>query len=107
MSLPPGVPKGLPDCLKKRRLLNDPERLEPLCREYGEKFLALGWWEDALDFFQKGRAQGLEKIKDHCLETGDASLLGRLGQGSRPEDLAHTGGAGPGPGEVPLCPAGL
>ncbi len=74
------LPKGLPGCLKKRRLLNEKELKAELCREYGEKFLALGWWEDALEFFQKaGDAQGLEKIKNHCLESGDAYLLGRLG----------------------------
>lgn len=74
------LPKGVPGCLKKRRLLNDPELRPELCREYGEKFLALGWWQDALEFFRKcGDNQGLEKIKNHCLETGDAFLLGRLG----------------------------
>ncbi len=74
------LPKGLPGCLKKRRLLNDPELRPEVCKEYGEGFLALGWWQDALEFFQKcGDDQGLEKIKAHCLETGDAFLLGRLG----------------------------
>jgi hypothetical protein len=81
-----GLPKGLPGCLKKRRLLNDPELKPELCRDYGERFLALGWWQDALDFFQKcGDAPGLEKIKDHCLETGDAFLLGRLGSPQDPQ----------------------
>ncbi len=80
MSMPSqGLPKGLPGCLKKRRLLNDPELKPELCKDYGERFLAQGWWQDALEFFQKcGDAPGLEKIKDHCLETGDAFLLGRL-----------------------------
>ncbi len=76
----PTLPKGLPGCLKKRRLLNEKEPRPELCREYGEKFLAHGWWEDALEFFQRADdPQGLEKIKQHCLETGDAYLLGRLG----------------------------
>jgi hypothetical protein len=80
------LPKGLPGCLKKRRLLNEPELKPELCREYGENFLAQGWWEDALGFFQKaGDAQGLEKVKNHCLETGDAYLLGRLGVGQDPK----------------------
>ena len=74
-----GLPKGLPGCLKKRRLLNEKGLRLELCREYAEKFLALGWWEEALEFFQKaGDAQGLEKVKNHCLETGDAYLLARL-----------------------------
>jgi hypothetical protein len=80
------LPKGLPGCLKKRRLLNEPELKSELCREYGEKFLAQGWWEEALEFFQKaGDPQGLEKIKQHCLESGDAYLLGRLGVSQDPK----------------------
>jgi hypothetical protein len=75
------LPSGMPDCLKKRRLLNEKELSPDLCREYGEKFLALEWWEDALEFFQKGNCrEGLEKIKAYCLESGDAFLLGRLGK---------------------------
>ncbi|MEW6386525.1 MAG: hypothetical protein AB1491_03300 [Thermodesulfobacteriota bacterium] len=75
------LPKGVPDCLKKRRLLNEKELSPDLCREYGEKFWDLGWWEDALEFFQKADFQpGLEKIKDHCVENGDAFLLARLGK---------------------------
>ncbi len=80
-----GLPQGVPGCIKKRQILNDRELKAETCREYGEKFLALGWWEDALEFFQKGRdAQGLEKIKGHCLETGDAYLLARLGASQDP-----------------------
>jgi hypothetical protein len=80
------LPKGMPNCLKKRRLLNEKELSPDLCREYGEKFLALEWWEDALEFFQKGNHQeGLEKIKAHCLESGDAYLLGRLVKDGDPD----------------------
>jgi hypothetical protein len=80
------LPKGMPNCLKKRRLLNEKELSPNLCREYGEKFLALGWWEDALEFFQKGNHQeGLEKIKAHCLESGDAYLLGRIMKEGNPD----------------------
>ena len=76
-----GLPPGVPNSLKKRRLLNEKELSSALCREYGEKFLSLGWWEDALEFFRKGNVtQGLEQIKEHCLETGDAYLLARLGR---------------------------
>ena len=51
-----------------------------LCREYGLKFLELGWREDALEFFKKGEvADELEKLKDFSLETGDAFLLTRIG----------------------------
>ncbi len=80
------LPRGVPDCLKKRRLLNERQLSPALCREYAGKYLALSWWEDALEFFQKGNEpQGLEKIKSHCLETGDAYLLGRLGKNHPPQ----------------------
>jgi hypothetical protein len=74
------LPQGVPGSTKKRQLLNDQELKAEQCREYGEQFLAVEWWEDALEFFQKGHdSQGLEKIKNHSLETGDAYLLARLG----------------------------
>jgi hypothetical protein len=74
------LPRGVPNCLKKRQLLNDKVLSPALCREYGNKFLELGWQEDALEFFQKGDVtDGLEKLKAYCLETGDAFLLARLG----------------------------
>lgn len=77
----PALPKGVPNCLKKRQLLNDQVLSPELCREYGSKFLALGWREDALEFFKKGGvAEELEKLKAYCLETGDAFLLARLGK---------------------------
>jgi hypothetical protein len=83
---PAALPEGVPSFQKKRRLLNDAELRPELCREYGEKFWALGWWEDALEFFLKGNeAQGLERIKNHCLETGDAYLLARLGLRQEPK----------------------
>jgi hypothetical protein len=76
----PGLPKGVPNCLKKRQLLNDPNLSAALCRDYGNRFLELGWYEDALEFFHKGHsASGLEKLRAHGLETGDAFLLDRLG----------------------------
>ncbi len=72
--------RGLPDCLKKRRLLNDKALTPEQCRDYGEKFLALGFLEDALEFFLRGNFQeGLDKIKAQSLENGDAYLMGRLG----------------------------
>ena len=78
--------RGMPTCLKKRRLLNETELSPELCRDYGEKFLALGWWDDALEFFQRGNyEEGLEKIKAHCLESGDAFLLGRLVKDGDPD----------------------
>jgi hypothetical protein len=87
----PSLPKGIPDCLKKRQLLNDKVLSPDLCREYGQKFLELGWWEDALEFFKKGgMTDELEKLKEYALETGDAFLLGRLGH-QEPEDWRRLG----------------
>jgi hypothetical protein len=76
--------RGLPDCLKKRRLLNDKSLSPELCRDYGEKFFALGFFEDALEFFLRGNFQeGLDNLKAQALEQGDAYLLGRLGPQSQ------------------------
>jgi hypothetical protein len=75
----PALPKGVPNCLKKRQLLNDNALSPALCRDYGNKFLDLDWREDALEFFQKGKVtEGLEALKAYCLEAGDAYLLARL-----------------------------
>jgi hypothetical protein len=80
------LPKGVPNCLKKRQLLNDKILSPALCRDYGHKFLEMGWLEDALEFFKKGEAtEELEKLKALSLETGDAFLLARLGH-QEPED---------------------
>jgi hypothetical protein len=77
---------GMPSCLKKRRLLNEKEISPDLCREYGESFLALGWMEDALEFFLRGiHQEGLAKIKAYCLESGDAYLLGRMVKDGDPD----------------------
>jgi len=74
------LPKGMPDSLKKRRLLNDKELSPQLCREYGEKFLDLGFLEDALEFFVRGNYEpGLAQLKAQALEAGDAYLMARLG----------------------------
>lgn len=87
---PPALPKGIPNCLKKRQLLND--QISPdLCREYGQKFLELEWREDALEFFKKGGlAEDLDKLKAYSLETGDAFMLWRLAH-QAPEDWRLVG----------------
>jgi hypothetical protein len=74
------LPKGMPDSLKKRRLLNDKGLSPQLCREYGEKFLDLGFLEDALEFFVRANYEpGLAQLKAEALEAGDAYLMARLG----------------------------
>lgn len=74
------LPSGVPNCLKKRQLLNEKILSPALCREYGRKFLELGWREDALEFFKKGQVmEELEELRNFSLETGDAFLLARIG----------------------------
>jgi hypothetical protein len=78
------LPKGVPNCLKKRRLLNDKELSPELCRDYGEKFLDLGFWEDALEFFLRGHYEpGLEKLQALAIEAGDPHIMARLGSQSQ------------------------
>ncbi len=75
------TPPGLPNCLKKRRLLHEKEISPELCRKLGEKFFALGWWDDALEFFRRGGvADGLARLQEQAQATGDAYLLSRLGE---------------------------
>lgn len=77
----PALPSGVPNCLKKRQLLNDKILSPALSEDYGHKFLEMGWREDALEFFKKGAVtEELEKLKAYSLETGDAFLLSRIGQ---------------------------
>jgi hypothetical protein len=76
----PALPKGVPNCLKKRQLLNEKVLSPALCQDYGAKFLEMGWREDALEFFQRGGGtEGVAELTAYCLESGDAFLLGRLG----------------------------
>jgi hypothetical protein len=77
----PTSPSGVPNCLKKRQLLNEKMLSSDLCRDYGNKFLDLGWREDALEFFKKGEiTDSLEELRAYSVETGDAFLLARLGE---------------------------
>jgi hypothetical protein len=87
------LPSGMPNCLKKRRLLNEKELSPQMCRELGEKFLALEWWEDALEFFQKGGyREGLDRLEALALENGDAFLLSRLKKERDPDFWSRVAG---------------
>jgi hypothetical protein len=73
------LPRGVPSCLKKRALLNNSQLAPETSSDYGRKFLALGWVDDALDFFLQARdTQALEELQVLSLETGDVFLLERL-----------------------------
>lgn len=70
--------KKLPDYRLKQKILyvdqTDPQSLE----NYGDAFFADGNLSDALDFYQKANsAEGLQKIKNAALESGDVMLFGR------------------------------
>jgi hypothetical protein len=83
------LPAGVPNCLKKRQLLNEKIVSPELCRDYGTRFLDLGWREDALEFFRKGGVTDvLEKLRAYSVETGDAFLLARIGE-SDPDTWRH------------------
>jgi hypothetical protein len=74
------LPRGVPDSLKKRQLLNETNINPEMCREYGEKFLDLGLFDDALEFFKRAQYEpGLDKLKEQALANGDAYLMTRLG----------------------------
>ena len=86
-SVSQGLPKGIPNCLKKRQLLNSQVLSPDLCREYGSKFLELGWREDALEFFKKG---GVAEVWRRLAER--ALALGKLHFARRAFELAGDDG---------------
>jgi hypothetical protein len=70
---------NLPAFLKKKKLLDDPDLPAAACRKFGDLFLEAGWLADALDFYLKGNiSEGLNRLQDLALDTGDAFLLERL-----------------------------
>jgi tetratricopeptide (TPR) repeat protein len=68
--------RKLPDYRLKQKLLYvDIPDAEAL-RNYGDLFSAEGNYSDALDFYQKALfTEGLQKIKDEALNSGDVMLF--------------------------------
>ena len=70
--------RKLPDYhLKQKILYIDHTGLEIL-QNYGDLFFAEGNFSDALDFYQKATfTDGLQKIKNAALESGDVMIFAR------------------------------
>ena len=70
--------KKLPDYQLKQKILYIDHTNPEILKNYGDLFLAEGYISDALDFYQKANyIEGLQKIKNTALESGDVMLFGR------------------------------
>ncbi|OGP90698.1 MAG: hypothetical protein A2031_09370 [Deltaproteobacteria bacterium RBG_19FT_COMBO_43_11] len=62
----------------KQKILYIDNTSHDILQNYGNLFLEEGRISDALDFYQKAKhTEGLEKIKDMALNTGDVMLFQR------------------------------
>ena len=70
--------KKLPDYQLKQKILYIDRTSPEILKNYGDIFFAEGNVSDALDFYQKANdIEGIQKIKDAALESGDVMLFGR------------------------------
>lgn len=70
--------KKLPDYQLKQKILYTDHTNPEILKNYGDLFFAEGNISDALDFYQKANfTEGLQKIKNTALESGDVMLFGR------------------------------
>ena len=70
--------KKLPDYQLKQKILYIDRTSPEILKNYGDLFFAEGNVSDALDFYQKANhIEGIKKIKDAALESGDVMLFGR------------------------------
>ena len=70
--------KKLPDYRLKQKILYVDQTDQQILKNYGDMFFAEGNLSDALDFYQKANfTEGLQKIKNTALESGDVMLFGR------------------------------
>ncbi|MEN6374872.1 MAG: hypothetical protein ABFD75_08845 [Smithella sp.] len=70
--------KKLPDYQLKQKILYTDHTDTGTLKNYGDLFFAEGNLSDALDFYQKADfTEGLQKIKNTALESGDVMLFGR------------------------------
>jgi len=71
--------KKLPDYNLKQKILYVDHNGAETLQNYGDLFYAEGNFSDALDFYQKAKfTEGLQKIKNAALETGDTMLFQRV-----------------------------
>jgi hypothetical protein len=65
-----------PNCIEKRSFLYGSKTSVEERIRLGEEFLAEGAFADALNFFAAAEyREGLERVRDHAVEEGDAFLL--------------------------------
>jgi hypothetical protein len=70
--------KKLPDYRLKQKILYADQTNPQILKNYGDMFFAEENLSDALDFYQKANfTEGLLKIKNAVLESGDVMLFGR------------------------------
>lgn len=88
--------KKLPDYQLKQKILYIDRTSPEILKNYGNLFFAEGNVSDALDFYQKANyIEGIQKIKDAALESGDVMLFGRaaktLNEELKPADWEKIG----------------
>jgi hypothetical protein len=70
--------KKLPDYQLKQKILYTDHTDPEILKNYGNLFFAEGNLSDALDFYHKANfTEGLQKVKNTALESGDAMLFQR------------------------------
>ena len=70
--------KKLVNCLKKRDILNTNGIDTDVLVRHGNTFFEMELYNDAIDFFEKaGYEEGLKKIKELAIESGDLFLYRR------------------------------
>ena len=70
--------RKLPDYRFKQKILYTDNTNPKVLMNYGDLFVAEGNFSDALDFYQKATfPEGLQKIKNASLESGDVFLFQR------------------------------
>ena len=78
--------KKLPDYQLKQKILYIDRTSPEILKNYGDLFFAEGNVSDALDFYQKANyIEGIQKIKDAALESGDVMLFGRAAKTQKEE----------------------
>ena len=71
--------RKLPDYHIKQKILYSDNTPPEILKDYGDLFFAGCSYSDAIDFYQKENfIEGLQKIKQSAMETGDVMLFQRV-----------------------------
>ncbi len=69
---------GLPDVKRKQKMLFAEDTTEQTLIEHGQRFFSAGWYNDAIDFFERaGHVEGLNQIRQTASDEGDVFLFNR------------------------------